>query len=181
MSFPRKVPLAKRKINYTVRNRFLGGSLAYAIGVGLAGEYFGWFNHLIIDYGQDDPAATVHRTQAEDERSWAVWSFKYIDRTTARAKTLIDENFIKGLPVGVQHFINDPKYILVHFLVYSLFIPFTCRYQLGNLKDGGTVQSDENDTIDVYERAPGMAPTKMKKDDLIIITSSKKQEGKTVD
>jgi len=163
MSFPRKVPLAKRKINYTVRNRFLGGSLAYAIGVGLAGEYFGWFNHLIIDYGQDDPAATVHRTQAEDERSWAVWSFKYIDRTTARAKTLIDENFIKGLPVGVQHFINDPK------------------YQLGNLKDGGTVQSDENDTIDVYERAPGMAPTKMKKDDLIIITSSKKQEGKTVD
>ena len=39
----------------------------------------------------------------------------------------------------------------------------------------------EADTIDVYERAPGMAPTKMKKDDLIIITSSKKQEGKTVD
>ena len=130
MSFPRKVPLAKRKINYTVRNRFLGGSLAYAIGVGLAGEYFGWFNHLIIDYGQDDAAATVHRTQAEDERSWAVWSFKYIDRTTARAKTLIDENFIKGLPVGVQHFINDPKYILVHFSLLTIY-PFYMQISTG--------------------------------------------------
>ena len=39
----------------------------------------------------------------------------------------------------------------------------------------------EADTIDVYERAPGMAPTKMKKDDLIVITSSKKQDEKRIE
>ena len=41
-------------------------------------------------------------------------------------------------------------------------------------------KSDE-DTIDVYERAPGMAPTKIKKDDLIVITSSKTQEEKRIE
>ena len=109
MSFPRKVPLAKRKINYSLRNRILGAGCAYALGFGFIADHYGWFNHLIIDYGQDDPQLIIQRTQIEDERSWVVWGFKHIDRTTAKAKKVMDENFLKNLPVGVQHFINDPK------------------------------------------------------------------------
>ena len=109
MSFPRKVPLAKRKINYSIRNRFLGAGCAYALGFGLMAEYRGWFNNLIIDYDPDDAENTVHRTQIEDEKSWVIWGFKHVDRTTAKAKKVMDENFLKALPIGVQHFINDPK------------------------------------------------------------------------
>ena len=49
MSFPRKVPLAKKKINYKFRNRLLGGGLAYAFGFGAVAMHYGFFDKVLFE------------------------------------------------------------------------------------------------------------------------------------
>ena len=46
------------------------------------------------------------------------------------------------------------------------------KKQMGLIKD-----EDENATIDIYEHAPGLSPTKVKRDDLVTFTSSKKEKS----
>lgn len=109
MSFPRRVPLAKRKVNYKVRNRFIGAGLAYTVGVYGLGEYLGWWEKYEVGLGRDDLETFVNRTQVEDEQSWLRWSFKLMDRSKEKSKEFVDKKFVQNLPLGMQHFINDPK------------------------------------------------------------------------
>ena len=109
MSFPRKVPLAKRKVNYKLRNRVLGSGIAYTIGFGMACEYFGLFDKYVVDFDKADPQGIVERTQVEDEKSWGKWSMKMLDRSVEKSRRIMNDNFVENLPIGVQNFINDPK------------------------------------------------------------------------
>ena len=38
-------------------------------------------------------------------------------------------------------------------------------------------EPSEDRTIDMYDKAPGLSPTKVKLDDLIVFTSSKKEDS----
>ena len=111
MSFPRKVPLAKRKVNYRLRNRVLGSGMAYTIGFGMACEYFGLFDKFVVDFEkvEGDAQGIVERTQVEDERSWAKWSMKMLDRSVEKSHRMMNDHFVENLPIGVKNFINDPK------------------------------------------------------------------------
>ena len=48
------------------------------------------------------------------------------------------------------------------------------KKQLGLIKDD---EEPESRVIDIYDKSPGQSPTKVKADDLIIITSSKKDKS----
>ena len=109
MSFPRKVPIAKRKVNYKIRNRVLATGMAYTFGFGVISEYFGLFDNFVVDWERDDAQNLVERTQVEDERSWAKWSMKMLDRSVEKSQRMMNDHFVGNLPVGVQNFINDPK------------------------------------------------------------------------
>lgn len=109
MSFPRRVPLAQRKVNYKVRNRFIGGGLAYTVGFYGVGEYLGWWDKYELGIGRDNVETFVNRTQLEDEQSWVRWSFKLMNITQEKSKEIIDKKFVQNLPLGMQHYINDPK------------------------------------------------------------------------
>ena len=111
MSFPRKVPLAKKKINYTLRNRLLGGGLAYAFGFGAVAMHYGFFDKVLFEEFKPGSEAEkqVRKTQLEDEESWIKWSFRLADSSSLKAKQMIHEHFVDKLPVGLQHYINDPR------------------------------------------------------------------------
>lgn len=109
MSFPRKVPLAKRKVNYKLRNRVLGSGIVYTIGCGLAFEYFGLLDKYVVDINRPDAQSLVERTQVEDEKTWQKWSMKMLDRSMEKSRRMMNDNFVESLPIGVQNFINDPK------------------------------------------------------------------------
>ena len=59
--------------------------------------------------GLGEHGRLVERTQKDDENSWRVWTQKHMDTSTAKSKKMLDENFVANLPVGMQHYINDPK------------------------------------------------------------------------
>ena len=109
MSFPRRVPLAKRKVNYKIRNRFIGAGLGYTVGVYGLGELLGWWDKYEIGLGRNNTETFVNRTQVDDERSWLMWSFKMVDRSQQKSKEIVDKQFIANLPIGMQNYINDPK------------------------------------------------------------------------
>ena len=109
MSFPRKVPIAKRKVNYKLRNRTLAAGMAYAVGFGVVSEYFGLFDKFVVDWERDDAQTLVEKTQLEDEKSWGKWSMKMMDRSVEKSKRIINDTFVQSLPIGVQHYITDPK------------------------------------------------------------------------
>lgn len=111
MSFPRRVPLAKRKVDYTVRNRVLRAGMAYTVGTALVGEYFGWWDRFDLRdiHSGTEAELCVEQTQREDEKSWGRWGFRMLGRSQEMTKKFADEQFVANLPTGVQHYINDPK------------------------------------------------------------------------
>ena len=52
----------------------------------------------------------VQDVQIEDEKSWMRWSFKMMDKTAAKTKSVVDEHFLETLPTGIKHFLTDPRY-----------------------------------------------------------------------
>ena len=109
MSFPRKVPIAKRKVNYKLRNRVLATGMAYTFGFGVISEYFGLFDNFVVDWERDDAQNLVERTQVEDEKSWGKLSMKMMDRTAEKSRRMLNDTFVENLPIGVKHYITDPK------------------------------------------------------------------------
>ena len=108
MSFPRKVPVAQRKVNFKVRNRFLAGGMAYTIGMAGFAEYSGLFES-IRDLSSGQAQTMVQNVQLEDEKSWVRWSFKMMDKTAAKTKAVVEEQFLETLPTGLKHFLMDPR------------------------------------------------------------------------
>ena len=99
MSFPRIVPLAKRKVNYTLRNRVLGSGIAYTVGFGLACEYFGVFDKFVVDFSRTDAQGLVEKSQMEDEKSWGQWSMTMLDRSVEKSHRMMNDPFVENLPV----------------------------------------------------------------------------------
>jgi len=164
MSFPRVVPIAKRKVNYKIRNRVLATGMAYTIGFGAVSGYFGLFDKFVVNWERDDALNLVEKTQVDDEKSWGKWSMKMMDRSVEKSRRIINDNFVENLPVGVQNYINDPKYQM----------DYMKKKQLGLIKDDNETESR---LIEVYDKAPGQSPTMIKADDLITFTSSKKDKS----
>ena len=79
------------------------------IGFAGVGEYFGWWDRFLKANEKDGAQLYVDQVQLEDEKSWIKWAFKGIDRSVATSKSMVDEHFVGSLPVGMQHYINDPK------------------------------------------------------------------------
>jgi len=146
-------------VNYKLRNRFIGAGLAYSVGVYGLGEYMGWWDKYEIGLGHDNVETFVNRTQVEDEQSWLRWSFKLMDRSQESSKAFVDKKFVQNLPLGMQHFINDPKYQM----------DYVKKVELGLIKP-----DEESKTVEIYDNAPGRAPSKIKPEDLVSITSSVK-------
>lgn len=132
MSFPRKVPVAQRKVNFKVRNKFLAGGMAYTVGMAAFAEYHGLFDS-IRDLSSGEAQTLVQNVQLEDEKSWLRWSFKMMDKTAAKTKAVVEEQFLENLPTGVKHFLTDPRYlnfmIVVHIFSIILSMQIFTRVQ----------------------------------------------------
>ena len=125
MSFPRTVPLAKRKVNYKLRNRVLATGMAYTVGFGVVSQYFGLFDRFVVDWERDEAQNLVEKTQLEDEKSWSKWSMKMLTRSAEKSKRLLNDTFVESLPIGMQNYINDPKSVLIinHAIQLYYLIP----------------------------------------------------------
>lgn len=155
MSFPRVVPTAERKVNKRIRNLLLRGSLAYTVGFYGVGEYFGWWNKFDLPhYDDQNPEHVLHSVQGEDERSWQRITQKFTNRTMAESRRIVDKHFVQNLPIGMQNIINNPE------------------WQVKEKKDEAS-SSSGSEYIEIYDKAPGFAPTLVKKEDLVTFTSSK--------
>ena len=110
MSFPRVVPIAKRKIDYRIRNLFTRGAVVYAVGFFGVGEYFGWWNKYIMgQYDENNPADLVERVQSEDEDTWFKWSGQLLNSKATDLHKTAQEKFAKHLPIGLQNIIKDDE------------------------------------------------------------------------
>ena len=69
----------------------------------------GWFNDVAVPV-YPEAQSMVQDVQVEDEKSWMRWSFKMMDKTAAKTKSVVDEHFLETLPTGIKHFLTDPRY-----------------------------------------------------------------------
>ena len=109
MSFPRVVPIAKRKVDYKIRNRILRGGILYTVGFYGVGEYFGWFDKYLMVKDSNKPEDLLEMVQKEDEKTWTKWSMKMVDTSVEKSKRIMNDKFIENLPLGIKHAIQDPR------------------------------------------------------------------------
>merc|ERR1719309_1069431 len=97
----------------------------------------------------------LHGVQGEDEQSWQRITQKFTNRTMAESKRVVDKHFVKNLPIGMQNIINNPE------------------WQIKDQKVEASSPSSGSEYVEIYDKAPGFAPTLVKKEDLVTFTSSK--------
>jgi len=114
MSFPRRLPSAGRKIDYAYRTKLVGGALAYTVGFGVVGEYFGWWDHFRPMTDRDNPVDMVEMIQKEDATTWRTINMQMgiglrkLDAIREQSYRAFEEN----IPVGLKTMINDEAYDL---------------------------------------------------------------------
>jgi len=112
MSFPRRLPSAGRKIDYAYRTKLVGGALAYTVGFGVVGEYFGWWDHFQPMTDRDNPVDMVEMIQKEDATTWKTINMQMgiglrkLDSIREQSYRAFEEN----IPVGLKTMINDEAY-----------------------------------------------------------------------
>eukprot|EP00092_Neocalanus_flemingeri_P000733 GFUD01000777.1.p1 GENE.GFUD01000777.1~~GFUD01000777.1.p1 ORF type:complete len:178 (-),score=65.71 GFUD01000777.1:92-625(-) len=166
MSFPRVVPIAKRKVDYKVRNRIMGASMLYTVGFYGVGEYFGWWDKYILDRENSSPEGIVKKVQEDDEKMWTKWSMKMLNTTVEKSRRIVNDQFLENMPLGMKHHVNDPRLQMGYNPDQHPGVP-------PHLPAG----PDQPGYVQVYEGAPGSAPTLVRREDLITYTSSKSSQG----
>ena len=108
MSFPRRLPVANRKIDYRLRTRIMGGIMGYTMGCGLVGEYLGWWDNL-RPLNPNNPADQVIITQMEDSQTYQSLGLKmnHTLRNTDDMKERSTQIFQNHMPVGLKAYINN--------------------------------------------------------------------------
>ena len=109
MSFPRVVPLAKRKINKRIRNLVLRGSIIYTVGVAGIGEYFGFWERLNIGLYDNNEHQTFENLKEEDEKVARSLASRGFDKSINATRKFFDEAFVESLPMGIKHVIKDSR------------------------------------------------------------------------
>jgi len=163
MSFPRVVPIAKRKVDYRIRNLFTRGTVVYAVGFFGVGEYFGWWDGYNINrHDENDPADIVARVQTEDEQTWFHWSGQLLNSKASDLHKAAQEKFARHMPIGLQNIIKDDEELVKMF------------------RGESSVSKDDDDKISIQTRGPFFTPEYVSKKDLVTFTSSKSSRDKDV-
>jgi len=162
MSFPRVVPIAKRKVDYKVRNRIMGTGMLYTVGFYGVGEYFGWWDQYVMDKESNSPESMIEKVQKEDEKMWSKWSMKMLDTSVEKSKRIMNDQFVENLPLGIKHLVQDPRMQVGYSPDQHAGVP-------PHLPAG----PDQPDHVLVYDGAPGSSPTLIRREDMITFTSSK--------
>jgi len=158
MSFPRVVPIAKRKVDYRIRNLVTRGTVVYAVGFYGVGEYFGWWdNYNINRHDENNPADIVDRVQSEDEQTWFNWSGKLLNSKASDLHKTAQERFARHMPIGLQNIIKDDEEIVKMF------------------RGDSSVEKDD-EKISIQSRGPFLSPEYVSKKDLVTFTSSKSKD-----
>jgi len=162
MSFPRVVPLAKRKVNKKIRSRILGAGIVYAVGVGVVGEVFGWWDKYDFFELRDTPEGMVKKVQTEDEQMWKKLAVATLNITFEKTKRIMDDRFVEAMPVGMKYAIMDPR----------LQVGYNPDQHQG-LPPHIPAGADQPDHVLVFDGIPFKKPDVIKKEDLVTYTSSK--------
>jgi len=92
----------------------VGGALAYTVGVGVVGEYLGWWDHFRPMTDRDNPADMVEMVQKEDAATWRTLNLQMgiglrkLDAIREQSYKAFEEN----MPVGLKTMINDEAHDL---------------------------------------------------------------------